>query len=310
MSVEQKIRAFLFYLSMAIFLLGLPVILSFSLSYKFNLRTLKFAKAGLIDLKTQPPAANVYLDGKLLNEKTPVTINELLPATYSIKIELDKHYPWLGEVVVEAGKVTRLDRIILFPLRPDVKQVSQDRIDFFWTDKEKIYYINDESNAIYSSNLEGEHFREIGTFPDINPPPKKRKVSPDKEKLLFFNFHQVGVAYLEHNHDSHYPSAAVLLDFPDYRVLDAFWHSDSYHLILITDKEIEALEASPQAEAVTLVNLNKRNTSASYDEDNDTLYFLDSEKAADGKFYDNVYKLELGTKFFPFRDLRKPKPNE
>jgi len=309
-SGEQKVRAFLFYLSLAVFLIGLPFILSFSLSYKFNMRTLKFAKAGLIDLKTQPSNASVYLDGKLLNEKTPATINELLPGEYNIRLELDKHYPWLGEVAVEAGKVTRLDKIILFSLRPDIKQISQNRASFFWVEKDKIYYINEDDNIIYSSNLEGEHFKEIGNFPDISPLPKKWKVSPDKEKLLFFNPHQIVVVYLEPRHKSFYDTFPLVLDFPNHRVIDVFWHSDSYHLVLITDKTIDVLEAKPKAEVINLVDLSKKNTSAYYDENIDTLYFVDSEKAPDGKFYDNVYKLDLTTKFYPFQDLIKPRPNE
>lgn len=36
---EQKIRAILFYLSLIIFLAGLPFILSFALGYKFDAQT-------------------------------------------------------------------------------------------------------------------------------------------------------------------------------------------------------------------------------------------------------------------------------
>ncbi len=109
---EQRIRAILFYLSVLIFLMGLPPILSSTLGYNFDKRTFKFTKAGLIVLKTQPQGASVYLDKKLLSFKTPATINELLPGKYELKFEMDKYYPWSGEVEVGAGKVTRLEKII------------------------------------------------------------------------------------------------------------------------------------------------------------------------------------------------------
>ena len=35
-----------------------------------------------------------------------------------------------------------------------------------------------------------------------------------------------------------------------------------------------------------------------------------SQKAADGKVYDNLYKLDLSTRIFPLQDLIKLKPNE
>jgi len=62
---EQRIRAILFYLSVVIFLMGLPFILSFALGYNFDRRTFKFTKTGLLVLKTQPSGASVYLDEKL-----------------------------------------------------------------------------------------------------------------------------------------------------------------------------------------------------------------------------------------------------
>jgi hypothetical protein len=311
-SFEQKIRVFLFYLSLSIFLIGLPFILSFALSYKFNIRTLKFTKAGLIDLKTEPPGASIYLDGKSLNEKTPMTINELLPGTYNMRIELDKHYPWFGEVTVEAGKVTRLDKIILFPLKPNIKQISHADISLFWIDEEKemIYYINNVDNIIYVSNLQGEHFQKVSTFPQIKPPPKKWKISPDKEKLLYFNFHQLAIVYLDIDNRPFLTQVPILIEFPNHILVDIFWHSDNYHLILVTDKTIDVIEASPKATAVNLVNLDKRNTSCFYDERTDTIYFVDSQRAADGESYDNVYKLDLGTKFYRFQDLIKPRSNE
>lgn len=89
---EQKIRAILFYLSLLIFLAGLPFILSFALGYRFDARNLRFTKTGLIVLKTQPQGASIYLDGRLLSDKTPYTIVELIPAEYNIRTEISFRY--------------------------------------------------------------------------------------------------------------------------------------------------------------------------------------------------------------------------
>jgi hypothetical protein len=316
MSREQKIRFVLFYLSVTIFLIGLPFILSFSLGYKLNPRTLQFTKTGLIVLKTQPSGANVYLENRLLNEKTPLTINELLPGRYSLKVELEKHYPWVADTQVEAGKVTRLEKIILFPLRANIKQLNKDKVSSFWIDegKERIYYINQEENIIYKSDLEGENFQELARIPEIPASPGNCKLSADKEKLLCFNHHKIAVVYLELQNglfNKEQPKGQpYVLRYPQHNIIDVFWHSDSYHLIIITNSDIVALEAAPQATPVSLVTLNKRNTSAFYDTGTDTLYFLDSQKAADGNFYDNIYKIELNPEFFTLRELIKIRPNE
>ncbi len=308
---EQRIRAILFYLSVVIFLIGLPFILSFALGYKFDRRTFKFTKGGLLVLKTQPSGASVYLDEKLLNVKTPVTVAELLPGRYSLRLELEKYYPWINEVNVDAGKVTRLEKIILFPLRSNIKQINTERLSSFWVDEERsvIYYINPEDDGIYKTDLEGRGSERITDFLPLQPAAIKWKLSPDKKKLLYFNAHQIGIVYLEPQNKP-YLDSPFILNYPDDRIIDVFWHSDSYHLILAGRKSIEAQEAEPHAGPVVLVNLNKRNTSCFYDTRSDTLYFLDSERAADGNIYDNLYKLELNTRAFSFQELMKLKSDE
>lgn len=311
MSGEQKIRAFLFYLSLVSFFVGLPFILSFALGYKFNPHTLKFSKTGLIVLKTQPAGASVYLDKKLLDEKTPTTINELLPGKYYLRVELENHYPWFGEVIVEANNVTHLDKIILFPLRSDIKQLNKERLSSFWIDEERgaVYYINPQDKGIYKSDLEGEHYEKVADFLEIQPLPVKLKLSPDGEKLIYFNFHQIAVLYLKMQKEITPAQSSFVLTYSDPIIVDVFWHSDSYHFIVATNRNIEIQEARPKPNTINLINLNNKNTLVFYDLKTNTLYFLDSQKAADGNLYDNIYKLELSTGFSPFKELIKLRSN-
>lgn len=313
MLTEQKIRAILFYISLSVFFLGLPFILSFALGYKFNPRTFSFTKTGIIVLKTQPEGAAIFLDRGLLKDKTPATIRDLLPGNYDLVLELDKHYSWAEQVNVEAGKVTRLDKIILFPLRPNIKQLNKDKISSFWVDQKeaKIYYFSRENNTIYISNLEGEDFEEEGSLPQDFSLSREWKISGDRQKLAGFNPRQVVVAYLDtQNSPAADLEAIIVLDRSEQPIRDIFWHSDNYHLILVTERSIGVLEARPQASIVNLVNLNKKNAVVSYDDSADILYFTDAQKAADGKWYDNLYKLELSVKFSPLEQLIKPRADE
>lgn len=312
MLIEQRIRALLFYLSVLIFFSGLPFIISFSLGYKFDRRTLKFTKTGLVFLKTQPPEADIYLDEKLLPEKTPATLRELLPGTYRIRLELEKHYPWSGEVKVEPRKAALLDKIILFPLRPNIKPINRERFDSFWVEPEKdaVYYIDYRDGAIFISDLEGGGFKKIANFPAISPPALKWKISSDREKLLYFNKHQIGITYLEPHRDKAPLGAAFVLNYPRDSIADAFWHSDNYHLVVVTDRSIEVLEAKIQSEPVELVRLTRKNAPAFYNIREDALYFIDSQRAQDGETYDNLYKLELSARTFPFQELIKLKSDE
>jgi hypothetical protein len=252
MLAEQRIRGFLFYFSVCVFLIGLPCILSFALGYKFDRRSLKFTKTGLIFLKTQPQGASIYLDEKILEEKTPATLRELLPGTYKIRVELEKHYPWASEVNVEARKVTMLDKIILFPLRPNIKQLNKGKLSFFWIDEEKgaVYYADFDENKMYASDLEGGRYEKVADFIGIRPLPVKWKISLNREKLLYFNKHQLGVAYFEQNRNRDLLQEPFVLSYSTASIIDAFWHSDNYHIIVVSNKNIEVLEAKTQSSPV------------------------------------------------------------
>ena len=312
MSREQKIRAVLFYLSVCIFFAGLPFILTFTLGYQFDPKTFKFTTTGLISLKTQPAGASVYLNGKLLSEKTPCSLNELLPGKYRVELGLEDYYPYSADVEVLADRVSRMEKVILFPLRPDTQQLNKERFSQFWIDDPRgvIFYVNRENNSVYRSDISGEHLELIAEFSPIIPAPKKWLISFDREKMLYFNSHQIGVIALSSDEKHLSEDKPAILNYPGDAIQDVFWYSDNYHLIVVTDKKIDVTEAKVSATAVTIFTLNKRNSSAFYDPRSDSLYFSDSQKAADGNFYDNLYRLELRKKLYPFQEFMGLKPNE
>lgn len=313
MSAEQRIRALLYYLSVCIFFAGLPFILSSAFGYKFDRRTLKFTRTGLIVLKTQPQGAEIYLDNTLINDKTPTTIAELLPGKYTVELRLENHYSYSSEVWVEANKVARLEKVILFPLRPNVKKLNKELISNFWVDEAKsvIYYTHLEDNSIYKSDLEGGHFEKIAAFAKMLPSPKKWKLSPDKEKLLYFNNRQIGIVYLRPDGNvASVTEKTFLIPYSGVSINEVYWHSDSFHFILVGFPKIETLEAIPNPSFITLATVSKRDANSFYDLRSDNLYFIDLQRAADGKVYDNLFKLELSTAVSPLKDFMRIRANE
>ena len=308
----QRARGFLFYLSVFLFFAGLPLILSFALGYKFNTHTLKFVKTGLIYVKTQPAGAKIYLNGKLIPEESPASMQELLPGAYKITLELAQHYPWKGEVDVEAGKVSRIDKVILFPTRPDLEQLNREKFSTFRIDIEKkvVYYLDQENKVVYRSNLDASNFEDIASLPETFTQIDGWDISTDKRKLFIFNHHQISVVFFDTQGDYEYSNPPVFLDYPQEKIIKVFWHSDSYHLIVLTDKHIQVIESRLRALPVNLVELNKEGSAAFYDDKTDTLYFSDSQRSPDGSLYNNLYKLELSTALYSLEKLMKKKINE
>jgi hypothetical protein len=308
---DQKIRAILFYLSVSVFFSGLPFILSFALGYKFDSHTFKFTKTGLISIKTQPQGAQVYLNSRLLNDKSPTSINELLPGSYNIRLELDEHYPWEAEVNVEPRKVTRIEKVILFPIRTNITQLNQGSVSSFFVDQGKgnIYYFYQRS--IYQSDLEGRRFEEVAVLPEeFIHPVKDLKISADNEKLVVFNKYQVCIVYLNSRRFAGSYRPPVVLNYHNQQMLDVFWHSDNYHLLLVTDKNIAVLEADSRSSQINMVSLNSKPGKLFYDTDKDTLYFPDRQKGPDGAIYENIYKLDLNNKTSILSNIKNSKQDE
>jgi len=311
MNTEQKIRTMLYYFSLFIFFGGLPFIVSFALGYKFNPHTLKFTRTGLLVIKTQPLGAAVYLNSIMLKERTPAVINEILPGKYVLELRYPGHASYNEEIEIDAGKVLRREKIILFPERPFITKLNQGMIHTLWMDEAKgtIYYVNEEDNSLYKSDYDGMHFKKIANFSPIQPRPRKWKLSPDREKVLYFNAHKIGIIYLKADDSLSFPETVFILEYPSENIHEVFWHSDNYHLIVVTDKKICTLEANPHFRTLTLVTLNRPSPYCYYDVRTDTIYFMDSQKADNGKIYDNFYKLELNAKFYPIQEFMRLRPS-
>lgn len=309
---EQKIRGVLFYLSVTVFFIGLPFILSYALGYKFDPKTVKFTQTGLISIKTHPQGARIYLNSKLFTDKSPATITELLPGHYDVSLELEDYYPWGTQVEVYPRKVTRIEKVILFPKRSNIKKLNEENASSFYIDQDRrsIYYFNRRNNTVYESDLDGDRFRKLSVLPDtFKGMPRGLKISLDKEKVMIFNRHQICILYLSPKGSLLYGNLPLVLSYHGQNITQVFWHSDSYHLILVTDKHISAVEANANTNEVSLVNLNSAPYGLFYDIDKDTLYFSDYQMGSDGLIYENVYKLELAERISIINNVVKVRQN-
>ncbi len=308
----ERIRRILFYFCLLVFFLGLPFILTFALGYKFNYQSLKFVKTGLIYIKTQPEGAKVYINGKLFSQKSPTSIQELLPGVYKIVLELAAHYPWKAEVDVEAGKVSRIDKVIFFPLRPVLEQLNREKFSSFRIDLKRklIYYLDQEKKVVYRSNFDASNFEDIASLPEYFSPIDNWNISPDEKKFFIYNAHQIAVLTFDLGSNDEYLATPVFLDYDQEKITNVFWHSDSYHLVVLTNKYIQVIEARALARPINLVELNKENAMASYDQEQDLLFFGDSQIPADNGSYNNLYKLELSANSYLFDKFIKGKVND
>ncbi|MDD5633797.1 MAG: PEGA domain-containing protein [Candidatus Omnitrophica bacterium] len=112
------LRKIFFYIFLIIYLIVCPLIILYAFGFIFKPGgTTKVTQTGLIYLATAPTGADVYLDRKQYDRKTPTIITGLLPGKYKIILHARGYRPWTHSIEVKVGKAAVLDKILLVPLK-------------------------------------------------------------------------------------------------------------------------------------------------------------------------------------------------
>jgi hypothetical protein len=118
-------RKILFYCLTAFYIVCCPILILYALGYIFAPHgDENLVKTGMIHLESLPAKATVTLDKKNLGDKTPVTLSDLVPGEYQVDVSLPHYRPWIQKVVVEAGRASIFDQILLVPKDLSAKVIS------------------------------------------------------------------------------------------------------------------------------------------------------------------------------------------
>lgn len=295
-------RMVAFYISVLLFFLLLPIVLSYSLGYKIDFQRLKIYKTGIIYIKSQPSGASIYINGKPFPDITPARIEELKPGQYRIEVRRDGFYPWQKDLAVRPNMVTRADDIVLFPLNQWMKRMCDYEVrDFIASDKNYIYYMT--NIGLFRSGMDGSNMKRLSLYSNWPGDAISKRFSPDGDKILYFNRVHIWVIYLKGDKtvsaDGEDVKVEEVLESPN-PIIDAYWYSESKHIVYITDKDINVVELSSVGarNTVTLYQFNTKPQSLYYDESGDSLYFTDLKKGPGADEGPCLYRLDLRQKFF------------
>ena len=302
MHVNDRIkRAVVFYLSAALFVFLLPIVLSYSLGYKIDYAALKIYKTGMIYVKSNPSGASIYINGKIHRDIAPARIEELKPGAYIIEVRRDGFYPWQKELVVRPNMVTEADDIVLFPIPQEINKMSEREVeDFVVSERGQVYYFT--GDGLYRSGMDGSGMRRISSYSKWPATKVRYRFSPSEEKFLYFDRHRLWVAHPGPDRGQQAEAKTFLIEEllkSRDPILGAFWYSTSNHVVFVTVKNIKVVELKDGAKnIVTLYKFIRRPKAVYYDSANDSLYFMEGA---------NLYRLDLRRNFFDklMRRLKK-----
>ncbi|MFH1508960.1 MAG: PEGA domain-containing protein [bacterium] len=112
-TIPRYQRIILLIIAVLIFLSVASFISFYAAGWRYDFTNNEIVKVGFFYIKASPEDAEVYLDGKLENEKTPHRIKGLLPGDYEIEISKSGYQTWHKTLPVEASLVTTINNVIL-----------------------------------------------------------------------------------------------------------------------------------------------------------------------------------------------------
>jgi len=224
-----------------IFFIFTPIILIYSLGYRYNFKKDKFEKIGILVLKTKQSDIDIYINNELYKNKVkkysfiPKFIlsrieyaNELkislLPGEYGLKIYKESYWEWEKTIKINPNLTTFVPEIELFKKTLPIKLMDGNFRDITGSPSQNIESIYMASSSKATSSLmsyiiSSNELNDLHTF--TQPDKKGFNVSPKGSKILI-NDNDV-----QHIINTHPPEETLYLNNIEKNLVDIKWDVDN-----------------------------------------------------------------------------------
>ncbi|MFA5271800.1 MAG: PEGA domain-containing protein [Candidatus Omnitrophota bacterium] len=280
------LRKIFFWFFLLLFLVSTPIILYYSLGYKFDIDSKKFLKTGAISIKTFPKGINVYLDGTKINETTPCTLRDLLPKEYTLILVRDGFYPYEMKVEVRPSQIQDID-IFIVPRMVDITKLDIDlQIYKFFVAKhlfgETIIVFTDKGIYFLDGDFKGakkvsSQIFEEGIANSIE------NLKESNSRFLFWNKNNLWMLDVSQgkDKDGKYPDA-VLLYKTEEDIKDVFFGFRGKYIIIHDGLKVIALDADNIRVSFPVYELKSVRSKIFYDSRSETIYIQDKVQGVKG----------------------------
>lgn len=108
-------RRLIYIFFIIIFLVVSPLVILYTMGYRYNLTAGRVQKTGIIKITSLPRGADIYLNGtKYDKTATPAKIEYVLPGDYEIKLVKEGYFDWQKKLSVYENGTTFAEKIMLW----------------------------------------------------------------------------------------------------------------------------------------------------------------------------------------------------
>jgi hypothetical protein len=145
--MKTRTRYSLIILGIFVFLILAPMLVLYVSGTKFNLTDRETKATGILDAKSNPGGAKLFINGKE-ESTTPAISRFLTQGEYEIKLQKDGYYDWVKVLPIESGKVTYtqvgVDEVQLIK-KSAPKEIVPSGVKSFVLINDVIWYITENS---------------------------------------------------------------------------------------------------------------------------------------------------------------------
>ncbi len=119
---------------------------------RYNTQHGKWIKTGIVVVKSNPKTAEVFLDGKKVDSRTPTRITHVFPGDHTIRVEKEGYHSWEKRLKVEPHQTTFATEIVLFKQESPKTLASISAVaEIFWLQDTLVLAEVDKQQLIVSS---------------------------------------------------------------------------------------------------------------------------------------------------------------
>ena len=265
------LRRIFFWLFFVLFIFISPLLLFYSLGYKFDVHSKKFLKTGALSIKTFPKEAEVFLDKERYKKLTPCVIKELFPKKYHLLLKKKNFYPYSITVQIKPGEVKYLDIVLV----PKIKGLKKIKFDFdvykFFVVrhlfKNNILLFTDQ--GIYLLDDDFKNIKKLVSFSDKDIVSTIKGLKEFNGFILFWNKNNIWK--LNFNRQK---SSLEIVYKAEEKISDVFFGWRGKYLIIQDGLNVLAEDIGTKV-SFSILKLKSLNSEIFYDKHSDILYIKD-----------------------------------
>lgn len=235
--MTKRTRFVLFSIFVVFYLVIAPLIIFYSLGYRFDFEKRKIISTGGLYLKFWPENVEIFVDGKLKKKINPLSneilIQGLFPKKHTVLVKKDGYNQWEKTLEIKEREVTKVENVTLIKEKIIFEKLKENIKDFYISSNGDLILSSDPSISnkklivsgkltfkkdggyIYLLNNKTNKFDNFYQAKDII-------FSPDKSKFLFFNDHEILFANTDNPTDK-----IFLIRFSE-KINNCLWLNNNY----------------------------------------------------------------------------------